>query len=290
MKKERLIVLTGSGGRIGRSFIDRILNQTSWKVLAFSSSLKELPEWSGRVAVHNNEDIRSILTPNSEIDTCVHMAFSRRFNSNAEIASSLDFSASFYRTIKECRCRVINLSTVGVYGLNPSYPDENTFPAPDSLYSMAKYASEVLLNSLFNESDQSITSVRLSGIAQSQRVLPVFIEDAKTKGEIQIIGGKQQFSWLDIMDAVDAIIALIAYDDPWKPVYNVSLNRERYSIIDLAHAVANAAEKRGFSRTNISIKPNNDGPICVGWSSELFISETGWKPRVSIEETINTMF
>lgn len=290
MTKDRLVVLTGAGGKIGRALIERILEKTAWRVLAFSSSLEQKPEWKDRVTAHGNDEILTLLPTLKKVDTCVHMAFSRRFNTNSEIALSLDFSSNLYKAALACGSRVINLSTVGVYGLNPDFPSENTTPAPDSLYSMAKYGSEVLMHSYFQDSNVSVTNLRLSGIVQSQRVLPFFIENAKTKGEIQITGGKQQFSWIDIEDAVDALIALIAFDGEWRPVYNVTLNKERYQITELAAAVSDEAERRGYGRTAITITPNEENPICVGWNSEAFMRDTGWKPKVSIKETIRKMF
>ena len=285
-----MVVLTGAGGKIGRALINRIIEKTSWRILAFSSSLEEKQGWADRVKVHPNDEIATLLPTLNGVDTCVHMAFSRRFNTNSEIALSLDFSSNLYKAAKACGCRVINLSTVGVYGLNPNFPDEKTPPAPDSLYSMAKYASEVLMHSYFQGSNVPVTNVRLSGIVQSQRVLPIFIENAKNKGEIQITGGKQQFSWIDIDDAVDALVAMIAYDGNWRPAYNVTLNKVRYLITDMAETVAFEAEKKGYGKTKITVTPNNDNPICVGWNSEAFVKDTGWEPRVKIEETINKMF
>ena len=290
MNKDRLIVVTGAGGRIGRALIDRIVERTPWRIIAFSSSLKRDSIESKRVSVHCNEEIASLLPYLQGVDTCVHLAFSRRFNTNSEIALSLDFSAGLYRAALSCGCRVINLSTVGVYGLNPYLPDETAIPAPDSLYSMAKYASEVLMCSVFKDSRVSVSNVRLSGIAQSQRVLPIFIENAKREGVIHIRGGKQQFSWIDIMDATDALIALIAYDGSWKHSYNVSLNKKRYLITELADKVAAVAEKEGYPKTAISITSSDETPICVGWNSEAFIGDTGWYPRVGIDDTIIKMF
>ena len=290
MNKDRLLVLTGAGGRIGRSLIARVIGLTKWRIIAFSSSLDVDPAWGDRVHIHGNEEIDTLLPTLFDVDTCVHLAFSRRFKTNSEIALSLDFSAKLYKAAFACGCRVINLSTVGVYGLNPSFPDENTKPAPDSLYSMAKYASEVLMYSCFQDSLVDTTNVRLSGIAQSQRVLPIFIENAKSKGVIQITGGKQQFSWIDIRDAVDALIALVAYDGKWRGVYNVSLDKRRFMITDLAEVVASVAERKGYTKTEIIVTPSDDNPICVGWSSEAFMQDTGWKPKVSIEETITDMF
>lgn len=290
MKKDRLVVLTGAGGKIGQALIERILSKSSWRIIAFSSSLRMGDKVGGRLSIHKNEEISTLLPSLKGVDTCIHMAFSRRFNTNSEIALSIDFSSNLYKAALTCGCRVVNLSTVGVYGPNPNYPDENSIPSPNSLYAMAKYGSEVLMCSFFQNSKAEVTNLRLSGIAQSQRVLPVFIENAKTKGEITIVGGKQQFSWIDIDDAVDALIAIVAYDGKWRPAYNVTLNKLRYSITDLAETVASEAEKRGYGRTKITITPNEDNPICVGWNSEAFMSDTGWAPNVKIEETISKMF
>lgn len=290
MNKDRLIVITGAGGRIGRSLIDRIIERTSWRIVAFSSSLMRDSIKSRRVSIHSNDDIKLLLPSLQCVDTCIHLAFSRRFNTNSEIALSLNFSADLYKAALSCGCRVINLSTVGVYGLNPHFPDETAIPSPDSLYSMAKYASEVLMCSVFKESKTDVSNVRLSGIAQSQRVLPIFIENAKTEGEIHIRGGKQQFSWIDILDATDALIALIAYDGKWRHSYNVSLNEKRYMITELAEKVAAVAEKKGYAKTVITIAPSEETPICVGWNSDAFSMDTGWRPCVSIDETIDSMF
>ena len=290
MEKDRLIVLSGAGGKIGRALIRQILEKTSWRIIAFSSSIKEDCMMYERVTVHTNEEISTILPNLKDVDTCIHLAFSRRFNTNTEIALSLDFSSEFYKAASTCDSRLINISTVGVYGLNPDFPDEETKPAPDTLYAMAKYASEVLMNSYFQNSRIDYTNVRLSGIAQSQRVLPVFIDDAKNKGEIRITGGKQQFSWIDLDDAVNAIIALVAYDGRWRPIYNVTLNRQRYLITEIAEIVSSVAKEKGFNKTKITVIPTTDIPICVGWNSEAFSKDTGWTPTVAINETISKMF
>lgn len=290
MKKERLIAITGAGGAIGRSLIQRILEKTNWSIWAFSSSIGENPHWGNRVKLMRNDELITTLQTQQDVDTCVHLAFSRRFNTDTDIALSLNFSANLYNSLKNSSCRVINISTVGVYGLNPNMPDESTLPSPDSLYSMAKYASEVLMSVCFQDSSLIYTNIRLSGIAQSQRVLPVFIDNAKNNGEILITGGNQQFSWIDIADAVDGIISLIAFDGKWRPVYNLTLNKQRYSIIRLAEIVSSYAETNGYGRTKINIIPREDKPICVGWNSEAFSIDTGWQPVVSISDTIKKMF
>ena len=281
------IAITGAGGFLGQSLINKIVQQTSWNVIAFTSSFGGGND-TARLIYYNNDRLEEVLRDN-DIDIILHLAFSRRFRSSTEIAMSIDFSYRVYKSALNNKCRVVNLSTVGIYGQNETFLSEKDLPAPDSLYSMAKYASEGLLESVFSGQEERVTNLRLSGIAQSQRVLPIFIEQAKTVGKINIQGGTQQFSWIDIDDATEAIIALFRYTGEWKPIYNVTLNRYRYSIVEVANIVAEVAKEKGYKSTEISVTPS-DMTVYVGWNSDLFMQDTGWYPRVTLKETIRKMF
>lgn len=290
MLKKRKIVISGAGGNIGKLLITKILKETNWEIFAFSSSLKENLINNNRLFIYKNDELKEVLHNIKEVDTCIHLAFSRRFNTNTEIAQSLDFTLKFLKAARFTGSRIINMSTVGVYGLRSDFPDENTPPSPEDLYSMAKYASETILDSISFNYEKDVTNIRLSGIAQSQRVLPIFIEKAKNNSSIEIKGGEQEFSWLDMSDAVDALIALISYEKKWARHYNVSLNKKRYSILELAEMVSHIAEINGYLKTPILISPTTDKRICVGWNSERFIRDTGWSPKIDIFETIKSMF
>ena len=290
MLKKRKIVISGAGGKIGQALIAKILHDTDWEIIVFSSSILSDSNYDPRLIIYHNNDILKILSSLKDVDTCVHLAFSRRFSSNADIALSLDFSLNFYKAVRLSGSRLINISTVGIYGQRSDFPDESYIPSPESLYAMAKYASEVLMESVFEEYKKDVTNVRLSGIAQSQRILPVFIERAKHNFPIEIKGGNQEFSWIDMSDAIEAIMALIRFDGKWEKIYNVSLNKKRYSILKLAEMVAVAAETKGLIRTPIHVIQTEEKPICVGWNSERFIDDTGWYPKKDITETIENMF
>lgn len=288
----KTIAITGSGGYLGTNLIANILQTTNWNVVAFSSkpAIQVMPinEDVERLIVVSNEDMNSYFETH-RIDIVVHVAFSRRFNTVTQIAQSINFSEHVYKLCHIYNCKLINISTVGVYGQSKDFLNENSVVAPDSLYSMAKYASEVLLYSIYGENTGLATNIRLSGIAQSQKILPTFIENAKSNQIINIIGGTQQFSWIDIDDATEAIILLLKKEEPWDFIYNVSLDECRYSIIEIAEMVANEAEKFGYKRPKIKINPS-DLTVCVGWSSKKFMNFTGWIPKISINETISKMF
>lgn len=284
----KTIAITGASGNLGGKLVGFLLEKTDWNIITFSS--QPLLQWKdqSRVKQYNNSEIENIL-PVLDADVLVHFAFARRFRSNADIASSLDFAEKVYRALyANSKCKLVNISTVGVYAPSDDFIDEKALVGPDTLYGMAKYASEVLMRSVFHNHLGRTTILRLGGVAQSQRILPVFIEDAKTKHEINIVGGSQMFSWIDISDTIEAIVALLK-TEKWSPVYNVTLDKTRYLITDVAQMVAACAKEKGYGDVSVNVTPN-DIHICVGWTSAKFIEDIGWKPKVSLEETINKMF
>jgi nucleoside-diphosphate-sugar epimerase len=219
----------------------------------------------------------------------VHFAFARRSRSNSDIASSLDFSETVFKAVRNhATCRLVNISTVGDYAASEDYMDEDALIGPDTIYGMAKYASEVLMRSIFEGVLDRTTNLRLGGVAQSQRILPVFIENACRKHQMNITGGTQQFSWIDTDDANTAIAAALKMDK-WQPTYNITLDKKRYLITDIAKMVASQAEKLGYGNVEICLTPQ-DIHLCVGWTSKRFIDDSGWTPEVSLEKTIEKMF
>lgn len=282
------IAITGASGNLGGRLVEYILRNTDWELVTFSS--RSLSQWTEnpRVRQYHNEDIDKIL-PSLDVDILVHFAFARRFRSNTDIATSLDFADKVYKSVyKNPKCRLVNISTVGVYAPSDEFIDEDSPIGPDSLYGMAKYASEVILKSVFVDSIDRTTNLRLGGVAQSQRLIPAFIENAKNNHEISIVGGTQQFSWIDLDDAIEAIAASLKMDS-WQLVYNITLNKERYTITDIAQKVAGIAKELGYGDVKITIQPQ-DIHLMVGWSSMRFTNDSGWTPKVSIVETIKKMF
>lgn len=281
------IAITGASGNLGGLLVEHLLQTTDWEIITFSSN--DIDKWMNNPRIHQYRNAQILdVFPALQVDILVHFAFARRFRSNADIASSLDFSEKVFKAVKNhTTCRLVNISTVGVYAASDDYIDENGLVGPDSIYGMAKYASEVLMRSVFGEKSNRTTNLRLGGVAQSQRILPVFIENAYKNHQINIRGGKQQFSWIDIDDAIIAVAAALKINN-WKPIYNITLDKQRYLITDIAEMVARQIEKNGSGKVEICVEPQ-DIDLCLGWSSKLFMKDTGWQPKFQLEETIKKM-
>ena len=284
----KTIAITGASGNLGGRLVDYLLKTTDWNIVTFSSNPIEKWENEPRVRQFQNSNIGDVL-PSLDVDILVHFAFARRFRSNMDIATSLDFAEKVYCAVcQNSKCKLINISTVGVYAPSETFIDENAPIGPDSLYGMAKYASEVLMRSMFSGHLDRTTILRLGGVAQSQRILPIFIENAKSAREINISGGGQLFSWIDVDDAISAIATALNMEK-WQPIYNITLDKKRYSIIEVAQMVANQAKKLGYGDVKINITPQ-DIHLCVGWTSQRFIKDSGWQPQITIQDTIKKMF
>ena len=289
------ILLTGSDGFLGSKITRSILDKTDWNVLGLTLSMdlvdRMLERESGidrtRVKYITNDEFFHSVEKDWNIYGAVHLAFSRRMRPASEIASSIDFAADVFHKLKDMNVdRVINMSSQGVYGNTSEIRTEETPPAPETQYTMAKYAAEVLFNDIMRDITYH-TNFRLDPVAQSQNVLKGLVKSAK-EGEIHLRGGKQVFSFIDANDVPSAVIAMLQTKGNWDPVYNVGWSHRRYTLIELADIVADVAVECGMRRPLITLD-EADISLWSGMESTLFSKTTGWVPHIDIHETIHTM-
>jgi nucleoside-diphosphate-sugar epimerase len=227
----------------------------------------------------------------------IHCAFARGHCTGRAIAESLNFTAdlidfSLQNGIKS----LINLSSQGVYGQDNEPPwIENMQPAPASLYTMAKYAGELLfLNANRGNGAVKVSNLRLASLCGGQanlwpEVISRFVYQALTGESIKIRGGAQVFSYLDVRDAAEAVIRVLLIDPcMWRETYNVGSNRQ-FTIMTLADLVcAVAREQTGkdvpVEITSADIRQN------VGMNATAFCQETGWQPRYTLRDSIESLF
>lgn len=240
MSSKKTIIITGASGYIGSTIAIRAI-EAGFCVIAATSSPDSLKEKLGErdnLKIIDNSCILQEKLPKA--DVMIHCAFSRRYNSNADVASSLDFAKNaFSAAVKSKAALIINISSQGVYGDMQGCRDEKTSPSPTMPYTMAKYASEVILRTVCENTKTHFTNLRMDSIAGNQKITHSFIEQAMEKGVINIVGGEQRFSFLDVEDAVSAIITAAGMPPAAvKPIYNIGWNEKRYKIGELADIAA----------------------------------------------------
>lgn len=287
------VLITGANGNLGGSLAKELADNTEYRLVTISSEKQKVYEMLDREDVGNREKIivlnqeEFFSLEKCDIFAAIHMAFSRVNRPNHEIAASLDYTKRVFQKLKEINVpKVIYLSSQSIYGAISEWRREDCKPAPDSVYSMAKYAGEKILESM-EFSEYSI--LRLDYVIQSQKLVPTFCRNAKEKKELTLKGGKQTFSYIDRTDVAKAIVALLNSNNAWKTVYNVGHNRTRYTLMDIAEVVKAIAEKHGIRDITINLE-ENDTELWSGMDSSLFMYDTGWKPSMDINQMVEKIY
>ena len=289
------ILITGVDGFLGEKITKKLLDETSYNVIGLTLSMdlaqnmvkREGITETDRVRFLTNDEFLKADNSSLQIDGAVHLAFSRRMQPAADIASSIVFASSIFHKLADCGAdRVINMSSQGIYGNTEEIRTEQTPPAPATQYTMAKYAAEVLFNDILKDCPHH-TNFRLDPVAQSQNVLKGLCKSA-VSGKIMLKGGRQVFSFIDAHEVPDAVLSMLRSEGEWENAYNVGWNRRRFTLVELAELIADAAEKCGYKRPEIELQ-EADLSLWAGMDSSKFRKKTGWEPRISLEETVSEM-
>ena len=196
---------------------------------------------------------------------------------------------AFEKMVKSEIQNCIYVSSQSVYGDTPEIRTETTPPAPNSIYAMAKYAGEKLFELCYKEQGNlQHTIIRLDNVIQSQNLVTSLCRKAKQEMDLELVGGNQVFSYIDVSEVSNAIYALLNTKCYWKRIYNVGPNEMRASLLDVAKAVQNVAKKYG-QKVDIKLKPD-DRELWAGMNTSLFYNDTGWKPRLDLIGMVENIY
>lgn len=289
------ILITGANGYLGGIITKMIIENTEYGVLAVASSENKVTEMVKRMNIEHtdkisflsNLDLIKTETKLENISGAIHLAFARRKRPAADIAESLKFSEQVFEKLAASGIdRVINMSSQGVYGSTDTFRTETTVPAPETHYTMAKYATEILFDYIMRDVVHH-TNLRLDLVTQSQNVIQSLCNQAKA-GKINLRGGKQYFSFIDGIDVGSAVVAMLKSDGDWDSIYNVGWNKKRYTLVEIANVIADTSEKCGLCRPEI-ILDEQDITLWAGMDSSKFIKKVDWKPTQSLSQTVTKM-
>ena len=199
------------------------------------------------------------------------------------------------------KARVILVSSSEIYGAGRGVVDiihrETDPPIPFSPYATAMASSELLAKQYIGAHNLDIVTVRpfsSTGPFQEKKfVLPSVAAQIATiemyDGETVIYTGNLDVSrdYLDVRDQARAI-AMLAKRGGVGEVYNVCSGKAR-TIRDLVHYLIGVSGCPIEIRIDPSLERAIDIPLLVG-SPEKIMTLTGWKPIISIEDSLKDLY
>jgi nucleoside-diphosphate-sugar epimerase len=286
----RRIIITGASGVLGSELIKQLMECNQYEIFGLTSSKELVKKKVSGVSYFDAENlsannISEIFKSDSIV---VHCAFSRE-EDGEKLAKSLSFAKLIFTISSKSGCSVINISSRSIYGqkYQPPWTEDST-PVPDTLYAMAKYSSELLLESICSTNNCDFTNLRLAGLISpklEKRLINRFVDRVLEGKDIVISGGEQQFAYLDVRDAAQGIIAILnSRKKTWKNTYNLG-SKNVYSIIDIAKTINCIASETSGNSAKIIIK-KSPTKLFDGMDSSILYSDSDWEPKITIHETV----
>ncbi|WP_372948082.1 NAD-dependent epimerase/dehydratase family protein [Mariniphaga sp.] len=297
----KTVLITGASGYLGQNLIDQLIQQNEFDIWVFGR-VKSKTEGLFKEKVEkiiDSGDLQNGRVNLGNVDILLHLGFKRPHGTHQQIAESLKFTNElFTMAVKSQIPAIINISSQSVYGLknDPPWSEEKTPVAPQMVYAQAKYATELMLESFGKlQNTLKYSSIRLGTLAGGAKGLievdlySKFARQAIERKQIQLIGGRQILERFDIRDAVDAIITMLKTNpEDWKPVYNLS-SGQTSTLYDIAVKTINIAFAcNGGLKSEIQVE-NKQVDMKFGMDSSLFFSDMKWKPKYTVEDTIESL-
>lgn len=283
------IAITGAGGLLGQNIL-QILKETDNKAYAFSSQGDLLrKKFSGANNFHFLELTDEI--PDGT-DVLINCAFPRN-EDGEQMAAGLKYIQEIFCQCVEKRVgAVINISSQSVYSQSRDYPaDENSGINLESKYAVGKYASELMLNTICqNTRHTNIRMASLIGTHFDQRIVNKFVKTALTDKELTVLAGRQAYGYMDVQDAADALVTMCLDTNnskQWEEVYNLGIENT-YSLIDIASEVQRQVEAELGCKVKLN-KRKHEARLNTALNSQRFYETFNWKPKISLEKTVRNI-
>ena len=295
------IIITGGAGFIGSNLVKEfLLNDIEVHIFDnLSSGRKDnIPIESPNLYFYEF-DLKNDLNswPSISADKLFHLA------ANADVRGGfknhhVDFSENICVTKKICDyCKINQINHLIFSSSATVYGEPSIFPTPEniqlkqtSLYGASKLSCESLIEAY---SEYKIFSscifrfVSWTGVGYSHGVIYDFVKKLlKNKNELLILGdGNQRKSYLDVEDGIRGVINLSNKITIGSEIFNLG-HTETMNVIDLANIVCDEMNLENVSYVFSGGERGWIGDSPFVHLDTSFANSMGWKPEISIEESI----
>lgn len=282
------VLITGINGYFAGELIKQLNADKNIEIIGVTSHPEKISNMGNpRIAIVEGTSLFNEEVTLPQVDIIVHTAFCRKSNGRLLVESLEYFTNLVYWTVRHEVKGFINLSSQSVYGSEKEeLPKEDGILNPSYLYAFAKYSSEHLMKEI--AADRFIyTNVRLASLVGPSESVPnnvlcKFICSGLEGKEFKVVGGKQNFSFLDVRDAAEAVCKIIALPvHAWEKTYNLGPEKQT-NIIEMADCVCKKVYE--ITGKRISYKfVSDDTYLNAGMNSSKLYEAIHWRPKYSFE-------
>jgi UDP-glucose 4-epimerase len=305
MSTKNRIFVTGGAGFIGSCLVDRLIekgnvitvfdNLSSGKI-EFIEKYLENPNFM--LIEGDLLDITEIERACRDIDLVFHVAA----NPDVKLGASdtkVHFDQNILATYNLLEAmRKNNIQKIAFTSTSTVYGEANTIPTPEnygplvpiSLYGASKLACEALITSYSHTFDMQAWIFRFANIVGSRSTHGIIVDFIKKLREnpalLEILGdGKQEKSYLNVSECVDAILFAIEISKEDVNIFNIG-SEDTISATKIAETIV---EEMRLSDVSFSYTGGNRG-----WKGDVpkmrlsieKLKAIGWKPVYSSEKSV----
>lgn len=291
----RKVVITGAGGFLGSHLLAELVGRGDEVCAVSSKSAAQLLSSAGAegadlllLKVIGHDDWNGLAAEISDADVLVNCAFPRNVD-GYQLADGMDYLQRVFAIAGASQVgAVVNISSQSVYSQTRTEPArEDTPVCLESKYAVAKYASEQLLEAYCG--DKPHTNIRLAsliGPGFDQRVVNKMVGHALESGDIEVRDNGSCFGYLDVFDAVNALVAVCESDpDEWEQIYNLG-PEGGVTLTEIAEYAAKEVGARCGRQVKLQMRCSDSQATCSVLDSALFARSFDWEARNSLLETV----
>ena len=285
MKKTDII--SGAGGFLGSNLVEYCLKE-GYCVVAISSQKNKLIRKFGQYPgfeVFSTTELEKVYWEKG--DSFINCAFPRNADS-IQLPKGMDAVSKLLESAVRGKVKsIINISSQSVYSSQRKFPAKEADElCLENKYAIGKYSMELLTNALCRKIPHTnLRMASLIGPEFDQRVTNKMIDIALKSGKLMVKKNAQKFGFLDINDAISAIILLLRQNPKyWKEIYNVGTDHT-YSLLEIAESVKNTIYLKTGRNIEIEIEADEKELNTALDCSRLY-KDTGFSPFVSLDNSV----